>query len=304
MIGTSSMDSKKVFITGSGGFVGKYLYAALKPGCKVFGIDKVKNNFVDDVFDICDEMRLRDALNAFKPNVIIHLAALSNVELCEKDRELAYRNNVSPVQILTDWVKGNNARLIFISTDYVYDGIKGDFTEEDAENPVQWYGETKLEAEKIIATLKNFVILRPTVIYGWDPDGMNFLMQLYKNQMNKKAMKVPSDQISNPTFVADLCHLMLKIIEVPDLNGKYNATGPESMSRYDFALIICEYMGWDKNLLIPVKTANLEQVAGRPLNNSTVSKKACELFGFHFNDLDYNLKSIKDDVNRRYSVLQ
>ena len=296
MIGTSSMDSKKVFITGSGGFVGKYLYAALKPGCKVFGIDKVKNNFVDDVFDICDEMRLRDALNAFKPNVIIHLAALSNVELCEKDRELAYRNNVSPVQILTDWVKGNNARLIFISTDYVYDGIKGDFTEEDAENPVQWYGETKLEAEKIVAALKNFVILRPTVIYGWDPNGMNFFMQLYRSWLAEKEMRVPADQISNPIYVADLCNLIEKIIRTEDSSGKYNATGPESFNRYDFAVKICEYFNWDKSVLIPLKTADLGQVARRPLNNSTISDKVSERFGFRFKTLECNLSFIKEQI--------
>ena len=304
MIGTSNMDKKKIFITGSAGFVGKNLYKLLRLDYSVFGVDKIQNEFVDRVIDIRDAGRLTDALDFFNPDVIVHLAALSNVELCETDQKQAFENNVLPTKELADWARGREAKVIFISSDYVYDGVRGNFTEENEENPIQYYGKTKLEAEKIVATLKNFVILRPTVIYGWDPDGMNFLMQLYKNQMNKKAMKVPSDQISNPTFVADLCRLMLKIIEVPDLNGKYNATGPESMSRYDFALIICEYMGWDKNLLIPVKTANLEQVAGRPLNNSTVSKKACELFGFHFNDLDYNLKSIKDDVNRRYSVLQ
>ena len=304
MIGTSSTDKKKIFITGSAGFVGKNLYRLLRPDYSVFGVDKTQNEFVDRAINIRDAGRLTGLLDSFSPDVIVHLAALSNVELCEMDQEQAFGSNILPVKELADWARGREVRVIFVSSDYVYDGVKGNFTEEDEENPIQYYGKTKLEAEKIVAALKHFVILRPTVIYGWDPDGMNFLMQLYRNRMNKKAMKVLNDQISNPTFVTDLCRLILKIIEAPDLNGKYNATGPESMSRYDFALRICEYMSWDKNLLIPVKTANLEQVAGRPLNNSTVSKKTCELFGFHFNDLDYNLKSIKDDVNRRYSVLQ
>lgn len=288
--------AKKILITGSGGFVGKYLYSILKPKYLVFGVDKKESIFVNKKIDISDENELVAALYYFGPEIIVHLAAFSNVELCETEKELAYTNNVLPTKILVSWAKDNNTRMIFVSSDYVYDGIKGNFTEKDKENPLNYYGKTKLEAEQIFSSLENYIILRPTVIYGWDPDGINFFMQLYRNQMNGKEMRVPTDQISNPTFVLDLCNLIKKIIGTSNFSGKYIATGKESLNRYEFGAKICDYFGWNKELLVPLQTAELRQVAKRPLNNSTISKKVCRDFDFKFNDFNENFSLIKKQI--------
>ncbi|PIT88137.1 MAG: hypothetical protein COU29_03950 [Candidatus Magasanikbacteria bacterium CG10_big_fil_rev_8_21_14_0_10_36_32] len=246
--------------------------------------------------DIADEIKLRCVLDKTKPSFIVHVAALSNVEKCEIERDLAYKNNVLPVKILTEWAKENDATMLFISSDYVYDGGRGKFTEDDQALPVQYYGLTKLQGEDIVSKLKKHIILRPTVIYGWDLDGMNFFMQLFRKQKDKQEMKVPVDQINNPTFVNDLCELIVKILKTPDKYGIFVSTGPESMNRYEFGLQLCDSMGWDKELLKPVQTLEFGQLAKRPLNNSTSSEKVCRMFNFDFNDLKTNLEIIKNQI--------
>jgi dTDP-4-dehydrorhamnose reductase len=287
--------NKKVFITGSGGFVGKDLYLMLKPDFEIFGVDIVDNEFVDEVVDISDKTALNKVLGNFQPDVIVHLAALSNVEKCETERELTDKRNILPIKTLTAWAAENNKKIIFISSDYVYDGGKGGFDENDEVNPVQYYGQTKVEGEKIVSTLKDYIILRPTVIYGWDPSGMNFFMQLYRNIKDGKTMRVVTDQISNPTFVLDLCRLIKKAI-MSNVVGKFVSTGNEIFGRYDFAVKICEFFGWDKNLLVPVDTVSLGQVAKRPLNCSTINKLAVEKFDFNFNNLEHNLEIIRGQI--------
>lgn len=285
--------NQKIFITGSGGFVGKNLYKLAKENLfDVYGIDLSEKQCVDKVVDITDEIKLREVLNKIKPSFIVDTAALSNVEKCEVEKELAYKNNVLPTKILSEWANKNDATMIYISSDYVYDGVKGNFTEEDFVNPIQYYGLTKLKSEEIVSKLKKHIILRPAVIYGWDPDGMNFFMQLFRNQKEKKEMKVPVDQVNNPTYVGDLCELIVKIIKTPGKKyGAFISTGPESISRYEFGLQLCDYMGWDKNLIIPTETKYLGQNAKRPFNNSTNSKKICKQFSFKFvslKDLHWN----------------
>lgn len=289
------MNKKKVLITGSGGFVGKNLYKILKEDFDVFGVSKTKNEFVDEVFDISDEELFDKILNSFNPDVIVHLAAVSNVEKCETDIFLADKNNVLPVKKIVQWIGDKDIRLVYVSSDYVFDGVKGDFTEKDVENPIQYYGKTKLMGEKIVSSLKSYVILRPTVIYGWDPDGMNFFMQLYRNQKAGKTMNVPADQISNPVSVLDFCALIKKIL-TNDIVGKFIATGNQKFSRYDFALNICNYMGWNKNLITSVNTELLNQIAKRPLNNSTINKFIVEKVDFKFNSLKESIETIKHQM--------
>ncbi|TAN34181.1 SDR family oxidoreductase [Patescibacteria group bacterium] len=280
--------AKKILITGSGGFVGKNLYKILKSdeNFYVFGVDRAsKSNVVDAVVDISDKQAMVEVLRGFNPDEIVHLAALSDVEKCEQEKELTDRQNIAPVKMLAEWANQNDKKIIFISSDYVFDGVKGDFDESACPNPLQYYGQTKLAGEKIVSALKNHIILRPTVIYGWDDNGMNFFMQLYRKQKEGREMRVPLDQISNPTYVMDFCRLLKKTLSAA-LNGTFLATGNESMSRYDFAVKICQFMGWNKDLIIPVETKLLGQVARRPLLNSTNSKAAQETFQFQFNSLE------------------
>ncbi len=288
--------NRKIFITGSGGFVGKNLYRRLQDNYLLVGVDKIDSDTVDKQLDLSDCSLLVEQLDQFNPDVIVHLAALSNVEKCESDHALADSHNILPVNTMVDWSKKNDKKLIFVSTDYVFDGGKGGFSEKDVENPIQYYGKTKLQGERMVATLNKYVILRPTVIYGWDDNrGMNFFMQLYRKHATGEKMEIPVDQISNPTYVMDLCRLIKKILNSNE-NGTFVATGDQAMSRYDFATKICDIMGWDTDFIRPVETKSLGQIAKRPLNDSTCNFLVKEKFDFAFGSIEDNLQEIKQSI--------
>lgn len=147
-------------------------------------------------------------------------------------------------------------------------------------------------AEKEVQNHPNYLILRPTVIYGWQPEGKNFFMQVYYNQLNKKTMNVPPDQISNPTYVVHLVEVIKRAIK-KNLDGIYNATGSESISRYDFAIKICDVFGFDKSLIVRKTTEELQQAAKRPLNCSTDSSKIQKALNYHPPSLNDSLRELK-----------
>jgi dTDP-4-dehydrorhamnose reductase len=284
----------KILITGSGGFLGKNLYRVLGSTETVFGIDRLFSRAsVNEAVDLSDAKQCYEALNKIHPSVIVHCAAYSNVDGAEANKEEVNKNNIAPVEILTKWADQNRAKFVFISTDYVYDGGKGNFTEIDPVNPLQYYGYTKVLGERMVSALKDYVILRPTVIYGFDKKGKNFFMQVMDNFMSGVHMVVPTDQISNPTSVIDLSFLIKRIIAKPEINGTFVATGPEAISRYDLALRICDFFSWNNNFIIPKTTAEIGRLAKRPLNNSTNSAKIRAAYDFNFRTLEENLKEIK-----------
>ena len=282
----------KILITGSFGFLGKNLYQRLKKQYKVFGVDINESQFSNYLLDLTDKEKTKNLLKTIKPNIIIHTAALPNVDYCEIHQEEAYNINVKGTKNLIDSLKNREAKFIFISSDYVYDGLKGNFNEESSTNPINYYGKTKLEAEQIVRRCKNYLILRPTVIFGWDERGKNFFMQLFKNQKDNKIMKVPTDQYSNPTYI----NLLVEIIYISilkNLTGTFIATGPETINRYNFALKICNIFNFNKTPIIPVKTEDLNQIASRPLNCGTNSSKIREALKMHFPSLEENLLDLK-----------
>lgn len=282
----------KILITGSSGFLGKNLVKELQSSYEVAGIDHNKSETTKKEIDLTDKNAVKATVEEIKPDVIIHAAALTNVEYCETHREEAYTINVGGTSNLVESVRRAYVKFIFISSDYVYDGVKGNFDEKSPTHPVSWYGQNKLDAERIVQTLKNYLILRPAVIFGWDPGGKNFFTQLFENQKNKKEMRVPIDQISNPIYIELLKKIVRSSIE-KDLKGIFVSTGPESIGRYDFALKTADTFGFDKSLIVPVETKELGQAARRPLNCSTNSKKLQKALGIKFPSLNENLSHLK-----------
>ena len=282
----------KILITGSSGFLGKNLYERLKRQNKIVGVDKNKSEFTDYLIDLADTKETEGLIKIVTPDIIIHTAALSNVDYCETHREEAYNANIQVTKNLIDGLENQKAKFIFISSDYVYDGIRGNFNEESKPNPLNYYGKTKLEAEEIVKRYKNYLIIRPTVMFGWDEGGKNFFMQLFQNQKEKKLMKVPIDQYSNPTYVNLLVEIIYKSI-LKNLTGTFIATGPETINGYDFGLKISNVLDFDKKLILPVKTKDLGQIAQRPLNCGTCSSKIKKALKMRFPSLEESLINLK-----------
>ncbi len=283
----------KILITGSAGFVGKNIFNYLKKEHEIYGLSRRLGSTTTHQCDITKKDEINNVLGSVKPDIIVHSAALTNVDFCEEHKEEAWTTNVQGTLNLVKWSFINKKKIIYISTDYVYAGETNNYKEDSETKPVNFYGESKLAAEKVVSILQNYLILRPTVIFGYDPEGNNFFMQLL-NLKEKK--KIVDDQINNPIDVKVLCDYVKLAID-KDLSGKFVATGPETMNRYTFALLIAEVFNLDKKLFILTKTSDLGQKAPRPLNNGTNSSKLRSV-------LEYNCPSLKESLENHKKIME
>ncbi|MBI2631763.1 SDR family oxidoreductase [Candidatus Pacearchaeota archaeon] len=286
----------KILITGSAGFVGKNLFNYLKKEHEVYGISRRAGETTTHQCDITKRDDLMQVLNLINPDLIVHSAALTFVDYCQEHKDETWTTNVDGTLNLVKWSFLNKKKIIYISTDYVYAGEKGNYSEESETKPVNIYGETKLAAEKIISILPNFLILRPTVIFGYDPGGSNFFMQLLRLKEKKELKKIVDDQISNPIDVLVLCEYIKLSIE-KNISGVFNATGPETVDRFVFANLIASIFNIDNNLLQKVKTSELGQKALRPMNNGSTSTKLRSV-------LNYKCPSLRESLENHKKIME
>ena len=287
-----------IIITGSNGFVGKYLINEFREhNFEVKGLDIVDKPGVDIVCDLSNLKRIKQIYNELKPSCIIHTAKIAkSADYCEENLKESYNGNFLTTVNLVKVLLNSNTKFINLSSDYVFNGKKGDYDENDIPYPINYYGINKLMGEEVVKLLKNHLNLRPTVIFGYHETGMNFFMQLFRNLKNGKQMTISIDQISNPTYI----HTLTKAIRLcvdKDIQGTYFSTGPESMSRYDLALKISEKLNLDKTLIHKEYTKNLIQIAKRPLNCSSNSNKLQEIIDYRFPKIDENLKHLKGIID-------
>jgi dTDP-4-dehydrorhamnose reductase len=273
----------RVLITGCHGLLGqKVLKVFLKStSAEILATAKEPKTFLDlkgfdyTMLDITNRSDVKNLVVYFNPDVIVNTAAYTNVDGCELNRELAWRVNVEGVRNLVHSARRADAKLIHISTDYIFDGKNGPYDENAIPNPINYYGRTKLASENEIKIGGiRFAILRTNVLYGVGKNvKSNFALWLYNKLSSGEKIKVVTDQIGNPTYVDDLAFAILKVVEF-DKEGIYNVGGKDFVSRYDFALKLAEIFSFDHELIIPVKTSELNQVAPRPLKSGLITLKA------------------------------
>jgi len=254
--------------------------------------------------DVSDRTATLNTIKHVKPDVVIDTAALHNVDYCETHREEAWKVNVEGTRNVANACKQVNAKIIFISTDYVFDGKKGCYSEDDAANPSNYYAETKLEAENIV---KNsgvpYIVARTSVIYGWNPSeiaglksssgkSMNFVIWVLKKLRNKEKIRIVTDQYSSPTLADNLAEVLL-VMASSNKQGIYHTAGKSCINRYDFALRIAETFGLDKNLIEPVTSDVFKQIAKRPKRCCLDVSKAEKTFGVKFLNVEEGLSLMK-----------
>ena len=203
---------KKIFITGSAGQLGQALIKLFKSRYEIITTSRSTYNKTDYFLDITDPILTKDLIATISPDIIINLAALTDVDLCEKKPELANSINFHGVQNL---VNAFNGPIIHLSTDYVFDGAKGQYSEEDATNPINEYGRTKLEGEQYLAKNSNdSLIIRTNVLYDYaNNSNASFLKWVIESLQQNKAIKVVNDQWNNPTWTRNFSNVILKIIK-------------------------------------------------------------------------------------------
>jgi len=272
-------------VTGSSGLLGRSLVSVLADRYETVGIDKHVLEGRDDLaVDITQREHTLKAIVSAAPRVVVHTAAETDVDRCETERDLARRINVDGTANIADACTRVGAKLILVSTDYVFDGSKGKYKETDQPNPISFYGVTKLEAERIgTSTSPDCLIVRPSVLYGWHPTKLNFATWILKGLREHQILRVVKDHINSPTFADNLARAIQRAIE-RNSRGILHIAGDERISRFDFARRIARRFSLDESLLVPVEMKDLDWVARRPRDSSLNVGKAekelgIELFG-------------------------
>ncbi|HVO75820.1 MAG TPA: dTDP-4-dehydrorhamnose reductase [Ignavibacteriaceae bacterium] len=298
------MIKKRILIVGSNGMLGQRLINFFKSqncsellGCSVEKETVVKN--IDYVqCDITKRDQVKSVIFNFYPDFIINAAAYTNVDQSETDREIAWKINVKGVEYLAEASRVLDAHLIHISSDYIFDGTKGPYSETAKPNPVSYYGRTKLASEnalKISGTIHS--ILRTNVLFGRAEENRpDFVRWVVKMLGSGETIRIVTDQINNPTFVGDLVQGINKVIDFRK-EGIYNIGGRDFLSRYDFTMEIAEFFKLDKNLVKPILTEELKQPAKRPLNSGLITLKAETELGF----IPHSIKEVLSIMKRELS---
>ncbi len=290
---------KSILIIGGSGLVGSKLIEYAIPNYEIHATFN-KNNI--DLSGICshkvdllaDRSRVISLIKSVNPDVVINTAALSSVDLCEIDQNLANTLHIDVTRDIATVCTDINSKLIHFSTDAVFDG-KSDikYMETDIPNPVNHYGKTRLIAEDIITKSSDLnVILRTAVVYGWHT-GSRFTNWIIHALSEKRMVDPFSDQYNTPTLVDDLVNSILKIVEMR-ISGLYHAVGKTCISRYDFALLLADKFGLDKNLIKPVTSFDKRQDAPRPPKTCLDAQKLERLIGYTFCDIESGISFIHD----------
>lgn len=219
--------------------------------------------------DITDQTKIRRLFNNLRPEIVIHTASETNVDKCELQKKHAWKINVEGTNNIAGACKEIDAKFVYISTDYVFDGEKGNYKEEDKPNPISYYGITKLEGEnQVIQNCNDHIILRTSVIYGWHQWKQNFATWVINQLRQNKEITVVDDHYNTPTLADNLAEMTIEVVR-SDLHGLYHASGIEKISRYDFAIRIARTFRLNTDLIKPIKMNQLTAwVAKRPRNSS------------------------------------
>lgn len=261
---------EKVLVTGASGLLGYKLVKALSGGYEVIPTHNTHPAHPGSKrMDIVDGDEVLRVLEGARPECVVHAAAETNVDKCETSKELAWSVNAEGTRNIAKACTKIGAKLVYVSTDYVFDGEKGRYGEEDEANPVNYYGVTKLEGERFVRELcKDFIIARTSVLYGWHPSRVNFATWVIDSLKSGMRISVAEDHYNSPTLADNLAEMILRIVEM-NASGLYHTAGSERISRYDFAMKIAGILELDKLLIVPVKMNDLKVwVANRPRDSS------------------------------------
>jgi dTDP-4-dehydrorhamnose reductase len=207
-------------------------------------------------------------------------AALTAVDYCEDHEDEARAINVEGAQAAAEVSRDIGARLVYYSTEYVFDGVAGPYSEDDVIQPQGAYARSKADGEAAVrAILADHLILRTTVVFGWDRASKNFAMQVWERLSAGEQMRVPCDQIGNPTLADFLAETSVELIERGVAGETVNIVGRDRVPRTDYAVRLARRLDLDADLIEPITTAELRQRAPRPLNAGLKTDKLASIVG-------------------------
>jgi len=250
------------------------------------------------LLNIINKSEVKKLIKFYRPEVIIHTAALTNVDFCEENKEITKKTNVNGTRNIAEAVEEINGKLIFCSTDLVFDGKKGNYREEDEVNPLNYYAETKVKGEEIIRKIcSNYVIARISIIYGWSNNiNKGFTDNLLENLKSKKKVFLFQDQFRSPIYAVNLSEALLEIAK-RDITGIIHLGGKERISRYEFGRKFARKFHLDTELIIEGSFMEHDLIGTRPKDSSLDISKAKAILKTRFIDINEGLNCMKETLS-------
>ena len=287
----------RALVIGASGLLGQGLMAALeRAGAEAAGTHHSRSVPGSVALDLSDRDAVRRVIGETRPDVIfLAVNTRGGVDHCENHPDEAAALNEHGTQHVID-AAAPGTRIVYFSTDYIFDGASGPYSEDDAPNPVSAYGRTKWAAEEMLrAQCPQSLILRTTAVFGWDRTSRNFAMQVWERLGAGKAMSVPDDQWCNPTMVDYLAEIAVRLVHM-DASGTFNVVGSTRCARSELGISLARAMALDSSLIQGVPTSELGQTARRPLQGGLTTTKLTTLLGTE----PWSLKESMDRFRRHW----
>lgn len=294
----------KLLITGASGLFGSKLAEnAASTGYEVYsGYNQDYPPYGAPMrFDITEKTSVEKAFSEVVPDVVVHAATLTDVDKCEVNKELAWKINVEGTKNIVEAAKKRRIFLVYVSTDYVFSGEKGNYREMDPPSPVNYYGLTKLKAEELVQnTLEECCVVRASVIYGAQPAAgkINFALWLISKLENKEPPKVLVDQWNSPTLNTSMANMTLEIIE-RRLTGTYHLSGATRISRYEFAKELARTFHLNVEMIVPATMEQFSWPAKRPKDSSLETAKAQQTLKNKPLQVQQALEQLKKELSKQ-----
>jgi dTDP-4-dehydrorhamnose reductase len=291
-----------VLVVGASGLVGSALLREFSQHCRTIGT--FCHNAVPDLIhlDLRDCEEVRSVLHSVRPDVVLCPAADPNVEFCEAEPIATRQVNVDGLQNLLAETAEAGALLVYFSSEYVFDGKRGTYSETDACNPLNEYGRQKLECEhRIAAQLDRYIIGRISGVYGWEKQRKNFVVRVIESLMSGQSFQVPCDQMVTPTYAPNLARVAHRLVESGQ-QGLFHLSGSLPLLRTEFAQLIADVFDLDVSFLRPVPTAKLGLRAVRPLSAGLRIDKVQGLLDFPVAGPREGLEAMRRELNRQFAA--
>ena len=298
----------RILITGSNGLLGQKLVSALRDDAEV---ELIATGRCDDrtpaplgtryhALDITSKADVDRVFDETRPDAVIHGAAMTNVDACETDPEACRLQNITATHHLVDAAKRHISHFIFLSTDFIFDGLNGPYREDDAPAPLSIYGHSKLEGERIVmrAGLDKWAIARTIIVYGVAPGLSRSNVVLWAKSALEKGqpIKVVDDQWRMPTLAEDLADGCIRIAK-RKATGIFNLSGPDGMSILELVRRVGAFFHLNSSVVTAVKSDTLGQPAKRPPRTGFVLDKARRELGYAPRGFEAGLAVLKEQLN-------
>ena len=299
----------KILLTGSNGLLGQKLVAliAKASGFELVATSRGQNRLPADELDyhyqsldVTDKSQVMELISAHRPDAIIHTAAMTNVDQCETEQERCHTLNVEAVSHMIEAARATGAFLLHLSTDFIFDGSYGPLDEEATPNPISVYGQSKLDAEKLLIDSDiDWAIARTVLVYGLahDMSRSNIILWVKKSLENKTPIKVVNDQWRTPTLAEDLargCFLIVK----NRARGIFNLSGKDFLTPYEMAVKTAEFFDLDTSTMTKADSGSFSQPAKRPPKTGLKIDKARKLLGYEPHSFEEGIALLAEQLQK------